>query len=94
MKKFIFMMMALTVLAASCQKTPEIKVALELEGKPFATAGINVSIKDMASGTIYEAETDEAGEAAFTLTAGLYEASAQYKTSAEGIMSIFNGINS
>ena len=99
MKKFIFMMMALTVLAASCQKTPEIttadiKVALELEGNPFATAGINVSIKDMASGTIYEAETDEAGEAAFTLTAGLYEASAQYKTSAEGIMSIFNGINS
>ena len=58
MKKFIFMMMALTVLAASCQKTPEIttadiKVALELEGNPFATAGINVSIKDMASGTIY-----------------------------------------
>ena len=99
MKKFIFMMMAVTVLAASCQKTPEIttadiKVALEFEGNPFAVAGINLSIKDMASGTTYEAETDEAGEAAFTLTAGLYEASAQYKTSDEGIMSIFNGINS
>lgn len=99
MKKILLAIAAFAVLAVSCTKTPEIttadiKVALEFEGAAFASPGITITVKDMASGTSYEEITDEAGEAAFTLTAGLYEASAQYKTSAEGIMSVFNGINS
>lgn len=99
MRKFFFALLPLLFVFAACDKTPkvtnaDIKVALQLDGEAWAVEGITVSIRDLSSSASFEALTDAAGEAAFTLPAGLYEASASYRTSSEGNLLVYNGINS
>lgn len=101
MKKTLSVLFAAALLGAvSCDPAPKgpstaaIKVALELNDEPYAVADVTVAIKDLNTGISYEALTDETGCAPFILPEGLYEASAQHKTSHEGSVYIYNGVKS
>ncbi len=99
MKKSVLLILSAALMLSACDNKPEIttadiEIALQNNGEPFAQDGINVIIKETASGTTFNALTDENGIAKFTLSSGIYEGSATWKTSAEGIQTIYNGINS
>lgn len=101
MKKTLFILLAAALLTAvSCDpsskgpETADIKVALELNGEAYVAEGVTVSMRDLGTNASYQALTDEAGQASFTLPAGLYEASVQHKVSEEGNLYIYNGLNS
>ena len=98
MKRYLLLGLSALMLIVSCQEkqkvtTAQVSVALTYENAAFAVEGINVSVKETATGVVYDALTDAEGVASFVLSAGLYEASASYKVPAEGVQDIYNGLN-
>lgn len=99
MKKYLFILCAaaLAILAISCDpKTPkpvDITVQLMSDGVAFAQEGITVALADVAGTASYEAVTNAAGTAAFTVPIGSYTASATWKTAEDGVRTVYNGSN-
>ena len=100
MKKMIFMLVSAMIMAAACDpqgpatSTYDITVALVKGEAAYAEADITVKMKDLNGGTAYDAKTNESGVASFSLPAGLYEASASFKKTDDGIITVYNGITS
>lgn len=99
MKKYLLLIAAAALMAASCEKgiknTPvDVTVSLEMNGQAYAAADITVSLRELNGTASYEAVTDENGTATFNVLAGLYEASATFKIAEEGSLSVYNGLNS
>ena len=96
MKKFLFMLAAVAMLAVACDpdkkggNTLEVKVSLELNDAALVKEGVTVGLKDMNTATTYEVKTDAQGIATFKVLAGLYEAVVSFK---EGNY-LYNGLTS
>ena len=71
----------------------DITVQLTFEDAPLAIQGIKVALVHSAGTASYEAETDAAGKAAFSVLPGVYNASATYKTVEDGVRFAYNGSN-
>lgn len=103
MKKILYLLLCSTLfLCYSCSdddddgyKTFSVAVQLSYpEGSGISTSE-NVIVKlTNTSGSAYEAKTDINGKATFTVPAGVYEATASDKRSADGYTYIFNGLKS
>ena len=94
------MLVSAMIMAAACDpqgpatSTYDITVALVKGEAAYAEADITVKMKDLNGGTAYDAKTNESGVASFSLPAGLYEASASFKKTDDGIITVYNGITS
>ena len=92
MKKIFYLLMAsLALIAVSCdpdkkQQRVEVSVQLVKDGENFAEAGPLTG-----QSTTFEAETNAAGCAMFTVTVGVYSASTSFKKSIDGILLNYNG---
>ena len=70
MKRYLLLGLSALMLIVSCQEkqkvtTAQVSVALTYENAAFAVEGINVSVKETASGVVYDALTDAEGVASF-----------------------------
>ena len=100
MKKIFSILAAAVVLAVSCEpstpagKTYEVNVALEVAGEAYAVADATVTMRNLNGNTSYTSQTNENGVAAFSVPAGLYEASCSFKNDVQGILFTYNGVTS
>ena len=105
MKRFFaFVAIAAAFGFASCnpQKGPDepevklfdVTVQLAVDGTPFAVEGITVDVADAAGTATYAPVTDASGKVALTLPVGSYTATATYKTSENGVKTLFSGSTS
>ena len=98
MKKIFSILAAAVVLAVSCEpstpagKTYEVNVALEVAGEAYAVADATVTMRNLNGNTSYTSQTNENGVAAFSVPAGLYEASCSFKHDEQGILYTYNGV--
>jgi hypothetical protein len=101
MKKVLYLMLCVTVLAYSCKKNDdpnaglrEVKVQLAYPaGSSFGVAA-NVVVKVNSGTVVYEDSTDANGLATFSLPVGIYELSATDNRSEGGTSYIYNGVKS
>lgn len=99
MKRFFALMTISALLFAACEKNPEnktakVSVSMEKDGTAYVKEGVAVNMKVLNGTTSYTSETDESGVASFEIPSGIYEASVSFKVSADGQITILNGINS
>ena len=105
MKKYLFLALAGLFTMTACDLLnevidevekalpKEVTVQLKADGAPLAVAGISIDLYDVAGTIGYKEVTDENGVAKFQLPAGLYTATASYKTSKDGVRLVYNGSN-
>ena len=98
MKKIllIFTVAILGLVFASCEKQPqlvEVRFQLVYEGAPLAQKDVVINVKESAGSAVLTALTDEGGAVKLMLPAGIYTASATWKTSADGMRLVYNGAN-
>lgn len=98
MKRFVYFFSALLAVAliAGCKPkivAVDITVQLYSDNAPLALEGVPVSLADAAGTATFDAVTDAAGAAAFTVNPGSYTASATYKTVEDGKRMVYNGSN-
>lgn len=98
MKKFIMLLSAaiLALSFASCDRMPkvvEITVQLTYDGTAFAQADVPVVLKDASGSNSYEVTSNAQGSATVSVPAGIYTASATWKTAADGVRLVYNGAN-
>lgn len=99
MKRFFALLTIFALLFAACEKNPEnktakVSVSMEKDGTAYVKEGVSVTMKVLNGTTSYSSETDESGVASFEIPSGIYEASVSFKVSADGQITILNGINS
>ncbi len=75
-------------------KTFDVKVQLVYPQGYSSNSGINVKLTNSITNTTFEAATDSTGMATFTVTAGVYDASASETRSIAGNAYLLNGIKS
>jgi len=98
MKKFI-MFLSAAVLAlsfASCDRLPkvvEITVQLAYEGSAFAQEDVPIVLQDASGTSNYELSSNAHGYATVSVPAGIYTASASWKTAEDGVRIVYNGAN-
>lgn len=99
MKKFIFMLTTIAMLATACESTEQlasptdVKLILELNGEVFTKRMATVTLKDKSSNIEYQSITDASGSALFNVVPGLYEATVSFKAVDDGNTFLYNGIN-
>ena len=102
MKKYAFLILSVLLFCAACSddendvyKTYLVTVQLAYPSGSELSAVEGVPVKLTGStGTTYDATTDANGKAAFTVPAGIYEASASEKRASNGYSFILNGVKS
>jgi len=98
MKKILLIFTAaiLGLALASCDKQPrlvDVKFQLVYDGASLAQKDVEVLIKESTGAAVYTTLTDESGAAAIKLPVGIYVASVNWKTSADGMRVVYNGAN-
>ena len=92
----IFAASAAALLAFACQPKVlpvEISVQLFSDNEVLAQNGVTVSLADAAGTATFEAVTDAAGIAKFTVNPGSYTATATFKNVENGKRVVYNGSN-
>lgn len=93
----IFAAFAAALLAFACQQNKvlpvEISVQLFSDNEVLAQSGVTVSLADAAGTATFEAITDAAGIAKFSVNPGSYTASATFKNVEGGKKVVYNGSN-
>ena len=95
MKKILpILAVAVALIASACDpepKTLDITVKLMYENQAWAESGINVNLASATAS--FDALTDAAGTASFTVPSGIYTATASFKKAKDGNMLNYNGTN-
>jgi hypothetical protein len=95
----LFLLLLFSIFSVSCEKDPEtvktfeVTVQLKYPENFDPAAGVEVTLKNTTTGDVNKAETDANGAAAFTVIAGLYEATASEVRSDEVFRYIISGSN-
>lgn len=96
MKKFLFALIALGLVAVSCKKTVDpqpvtITIQLMNGSEKFAVEGVPVLLSDDPQTYTLSVATDANGVATFVVAPGSYSASVSYTTSKEGQRLVYSG---
>ena len=102
MKKYAFLILSVLLFCAACSDDENdvyktylgtVQLAYPSGSELSAVEGVPVKLTG-STGTTYDATTDANGKAAFTVPAGIYEASASEKRASNGYSFILNGVKS
>lgn len=101
MKKLFYLLLASVLLfatACSDDDTPDVPKTFTVDVQLDYPVGyevakdITITLTNRANSKVIESKTDQMGKATFTITAGVYDASATDRRSGDGVAYVLNGI--
>lgn len=96
MKKYFVLILAAVLGLVSCEKPlqlVDVKFQLAYDGEALALAEAPVEVKSAAGSATYHFLTGSDGSAIIKLPVGIYTASANFRTTADGVRAAYNGAN-
>lgn len=96
MKKILSLLLTISLLTAcgDDDTMPAIslgEVSISLTGASDDLAGISIVLRNTQTGSVFTSPSDSQGKATFSVTPGIYEATASGSRSAEGFAYLYNG---